>query len=295
MGPDLVVVVLKVRDYALWLGPPYLVALALGALLQLLWAQWRSRVVPVGRVSDPPALAAPGAGERRSQLAWDLWVRSLCYGLAPAALVLPLYLNGLLFVARLGGTLLVSALIVVGVSLLGQRRGGVPGPSRGGVPGTPSGIVPLPPRPAIALPNQLRSWWALFRQQLDRELNRFLLGGLLGGLILAWPPGVWLGEQLAGATLAAALLGAVLGLILPLNGGAVLLVVVALMTRGAGPAAVVSLLVAAPLLNWWDARRLAQQYGWPLLLWYLGLGVVGATLLGFALAQVPGSARLSNY
>ena len=299
MLPDWIVVVLKVRDYALWFGPPYLAALAVGAVLQMWWARRTAGPAPAPGSAAEAERAAPlqGAGVARSpaQSAYALWRRSLACGLAPAALLLPGYLNSLLLVARAGGTLLVGALMAVGAAFLGSR------PTTIDRPAAPAG-GPAPPvasaveaGPSAGARAQFTLAWRYFRQAVDAELNRFLLGAVVGGLIMAWAPGLWLGEQLSGATLPAAILGAALGLALPLNGGAVVPVIAALITRGAGPAAVVALLVAAPLLNWWDLRPLVRQYSWPHLLVYVGLGLVATSLLGFALAQLPGSARLSSY
>ncbi|MDE3076462.1 MAG: hypothetical protein KGJ86_13655 [Chloroflexota bacterium] len=94
---------------------------------------------------------------------------------------------------------------------------------------------------------------------IDRYANAMMMAAAVAGIIgYAIPDGLvsaWLGSAHWYSPMAGILLGAVI----PAGGGAEVIVAATLFAKGAGPAAILALIVAAPLVNVWALRRLAPN------------------------------------
>jgi hypothetical protein len=277
MIPDLAVLILKIRDYLVWLLPAYAGAILLTAALNLALARHAAR--PPGAPATPPGPGTPTAwllarllgGGQPPGAVLALWAATLSRALTPLALILTAAHDPLLAGLRLALALLLSA----GVAALAGRA---TTPAAG--PDPPVG--PAPPAGALTWP---RALWHEAGHLLDQTAGPLFAAALIGGLFTAWDPARAGVRALAGLGPWAAAPVAALTLLLPLPAGTDLPLVAALTTYNVPLPALLALMGGAPLFHAGRVRAVAARYGRPAAALYL----LGGLLLLIGLSMLLGA------
>jgi len=286
MIPDLAVLVLKIRDYLVWLLPAYAAAILLTAGLNT-WIARHSGRAPRG--PDTPTawlLARLLRGGPPPGPMLTLWVATLSRALTPLALILTAAHDPLLAGLRLALGLIVSG----GVAAL---AGHAASPSASIAP-----APPRPPEPATDTPpgthrNAARALWHEAGQIVDQTAGPLFAAALIGGLFTAWDPGRAGVRALAGLGPWAAGPVALLTLLLPLPAGTDLPLVRALTTYNVPLPALLALMGGAPLFHAGRVRAVAAHYGRVAAALYLSGGLILLIVLSMLLGTLfGGEARL---
>lgn len=276
MLPDLAVLLLKTRDYVLWMLPAYLA----GVLLTTAAALWLERQDPTGyaatRAMDPGTApeSAPTRDLAARLAAGDgagaLWILALGWSVTPLGLALAALFTPALALLRLGLGLALSAAL----ALVAARARPIAATARsaGAAEGSARSVGTLA---------RARAGGRAALGVVDHTAGPLLASAALGALLTAWPPALVAVRALAGAGPAAGWIGALAGFALPLPAGGEAPLVRALITYDAPTALAVALLLAAPLLNWRRLHVVRARYG--------ARAAAGYAALGLALSGAAGA------
>ncbi len=281
MIPDLAVLVLKIRDYLVWLLPAYAVAILLTAGLNT-WIARHAGRAPRG--PDTPTAWLLGRllrGGPPPGAVLALWAATLSGALTPLAVILTAAHDPLLAGLRLALGLILSGVVAAFAG-------------RAASPGTPT--HPLPPRPTEPAtdtppgtrPDLARALWREAGQLLDQTAGPLFAAALIGGLFTAWDPARAGVRALTGLGPWAAGPVALLTLLLPLPAGADLPLVAALTTYNVPLPALLALMGGAPLFNAVRVRDIAARYGRAAAALYLGGGLILLIVLSVLLGTLFG-------
>lgn len=280
---DIPVAVIKLRDYALWFGPAYLLALALGAATEVLFR--RLLALPAATLSTGGLLQTAAlpvltrmfpSGAVPARLL--LWLELVSASTTWLALIMTAALSWPLSLLRIGSALIVSALLAAIVpALLPLATNAQPVPPD----------VPAPAAlPEVALPRQ---WWRLFWARFDATNNAAILGVVLGAAVIGLSPRIYSMLTVALQAPASYVWGPVLGSLSWLVPGTDGPLLAAMQARGLDSAAIASML-GVSLAPFGLLRRLQRRYSWKLALGYTFvawlLAGTGAWLLSSAIGTL---------
>lgn len=310
---DLPVAAIKIRDYLFVFGPAYIIALLVGATIEV---ALNSRQAG----GDQPVASALGATAPAQQkrfnvaralagmfgyapadgvvpLAVYLWVRSVTASFTWLGLLLTAALSWPLSFIRLGFVLVASGLLAVVVPHLVKVRHiewdrawagepeNAPGDSRrargAGKRKSSTGSKPVGNDAGSAAPLHVQ-WWRAVNARVSESSNVALLGAALGALLMALSPALLASQALVSGP-AAYLWGALLATLSTLIPGTDAPLLSALNTRGLSDT-LLMLLLALGIANFGLLKGLWRTAGQRTTLVYttaaLLLAVVGAWLLG---------------
>ena len=288
---DWPVVLIKVRDYLLWFGPPYLLAVALGAAgavaLSRLW-------------SLPAALDGEGGKPVSDQLSYagrsllfDAWRRASRHSSTPQRLPMALYvwlmllshsvttvsilvtgaLSWRIAALRLGLLLIgAAALALLLRPLLRNTAYLTLGSLEEGTGG---------PRPGV-----IREWWRAVGHRFDQSSNGLALAVALGALVVGLSPQAyaWLSDM--EIAFLPPLMGAATGVLPPFLPGTEAPLLAALQSRGADATALTALLLGVSMAPWSLLREVREMSGLRGAVAYGLLAWLVAALLAWIFAPV---------
>lgn len=283
---DIPVAVIKLRDYALWFGPAYLLALALGAATEVLFR--RLLALPAATLSTGGLLQAAAlpaltrmfpSGAVPARLV--LWLELVSASTTWLALIMTAALSWPLSLLRIGSALIIAALLAAVVPIfLPMAKNAQPEQS------APPGALAPAALPEVALPRQ---WWRLFWARFDATNNAAILGVVLGAVVIGLSPRIYSLLTVALQAPASYIWGPVLGSLSWLIPGTDGPLLAAMQARGLESAAIASML-AVSLAPFGLLRRLQRRYSWKLALAYTLaawlLAGTGAWLLSSAIGTL---------
>lgn len=302
---DFPVLLLKFRDYLLWLGPLYLLALALDSATIICVRRLLRLPIPPEppeRKKGKPRRASVSLGIASAldsnalvlQIAWHIagrpqgawrvstrlyiWSALMSRSISWTGLLLASSVGWYFSIMRVGFSLLAASLLSLFAPIL-IARGGM-----NGVIIVPSISFTDEPENSDSRPGILREWWEFVQIRFTATGDVLLLGAGFGAAYIAISPSVTI---FIGSTLVAPisqLIGTVVGLLLPLFPGAEIPLVVAMQSRGIEIGALSALLLAATISSWRLAQDLYHQFGLRTALSY----TVVAGLIVFLLAFPAG-------
>lgn len=306
---DLPVLLLKLRDYVFWLGPLYLLSLALDAattvfvrrLLNLPTpaeaetpAQRRtSAELGVSSALDSSAIILQVAWHRagRPSGAWRvstrlyIWAALMSRSASWMALLMTSLLSLPLSVMRVGFGLLLASLLALLAPFLIDRVGVTRSTSSAGRMGTMIVPVQASQTEGRSPGNILREWWQLALARLAATSDTLLIGAGLGATFIALSPNVTSLLKAGLGTPVAELTGTVLGVLAPLLPGTELPLVVAMQSRGVEGRVIAALLLIVTVSNWRLARDLYHQFTLRIAILYIALA--GLLVLLLSLFAAP--------
>ena len=289
---DWPVVLIKLRDYLFWFGPPYLVALLLGAatevtvrkLLRLTVyrgkeaKKQRSDVAAKSGSTVPLAIALYRRLSSRSASPWQLpleyyvWLSVLSQSLTWTALLVTGALSWPLTALRLPLSFFLASLLALLLRFALSKSESVAVPlqwaSEEDEPGS------------VGLQQVLRDWWMGVRQRFDASSNSLVLTAGLGAIVVGLAPQYY--SWLTGAAVAPldTFMGAAAGVLLPFVPGTELPLLAALLVKGVHIDVVFALVLAASLSQPQIFGELRSKAGLRVGLLYMG----AAWLLAFGVA-----------
>jgi|GEM_PF-4814164 len=290
---DIPVVLIKLRDYLLWFGPAYLVAIGLGAVAEVALRRIQALSTPAGAAQREAA--HPGKVDTTERhLLLDIWLRGLrvtgrtksshdmplhlyiwssvtAHSFSWLALLVTAQISLALALLRLGFALIMASLLGALVPLFVSDREAYNTESPRSSEGVRAGLPHL-------------EWWRAFQKRFSESSNEFVLAAGLGALLFGLSPGLY---SVLGATLTAPLSylsGAALGIVTPFVPGTEAPLVAALQTKGVGPGAIIAFMLAVSATSWGLLRDIKRQFGTRTLTIYLLVTALLAALLG-ALAE----------
>ncbi len=290
---DIPVALIKLRDYALWFGPAYLLALILGTTAEVILRRLVRLPTATFSASDAShvpsgdALGSKDSGELPQTL-WSplmegifsqgnlpfrllLWLELISTSTTWLALIMTGALSWSLSLLRVGMTLSISAVLAAVVPTL------VPKVKNREV--APCSLQASNEIPGNALHKQ---WWRTFSARFDATNNTAILGVVLGAAVIGLSPRIY--SLLGGAFQApqsyiwGPLLGSI-SLLIPGTDGPLL---AAMQAKGLESASIACML-AVSLAPFGLLRRLKRNYSWKVAVTYVLaawlLAAIGAWLL----------------
>lgn len=229
-------------------------------------------------------LGVPTGPGTRVYVARQLWILITSATVTPLAVVLTAAFSPALTLLRLGGGLLVAALVAGGVTILARFA---PAPA----PVTPP--APIAPQRASVMTGAFPIlWWRHARGLFDATFSLLLLSALVGGLFTAWLPARTGLTWLVGQGALAALPTTLLTIAMPFPAGTEVPLLRALQTYDSPPAVLLAILLGAPLLNGPCLRAIAGVYGRRMAGYYLLLGLAGVLLISLLMSALFAGTRL---
>ncbi len=293
---DIPVALIKLRDYALWFGPAYLLALILGTTMEVILRRLLLRL-PTATLSAASPVSSGDALRRKdssemSQILWGtivgrifpqgnlpfrllLWLELISTSTTWLALLMTGALSWPLSLLRVGATLIISALLAAVVPTL------VPKVKDREV--APRSLQASNEAPDDALHKQ---WWRTFSERFDATNNTAILGVVLGAVVIGLSPRIY---SLLGGALQSPqsyiwgpLLGSI-SLLIPGTDGPLL---VAMQAKGLESTSIACML-AVSLAPFGLLRRLKRNYSWKVAVTYglaaWLLAAIGAWLISSAI------------
>lgn len=285
---DVPVALIKLRDYALWFGPAYLLALVLGTTSEVIVRRLfrlssavespASPRFPKPSESHDAFVSSDDAQERENsprlpRTLWSLmigrmfpggnlpfrlllWLELISTSITWLALVMTGALSWPLSLLRIGSTLIICAVLAAIVPIINPK--------------VDASVVALgreqtdsgPPGNALH-----KQWWRTFSTRFDVTSNSAILGAVLGAAVIGLSPRIY--SLLAGALqpppsyIWGSLVGSI-SLLVPGTDGPLL---AAMQAKGLESAAIACML-AVSLAPFGLLRRLRRSYGWRLAVTY---------------------------
>lgn len=269
---DFPVVLLKIRDYVLWLGPIYLLAIGLDAATEVTLRRLFNLSIPqpqpkpatqVKGVASSTKGSAPqlnlfleiwwrrtGRPGHTCVVAPQLYVWSIVVSQSVSWLTLLLIaaLSWPLSVMRIGFALILASLFALLVPLFMGRQADF--------------TFQLPIQDKDVQPASVAvAWWRVVQQRFEVTSNAFLLGAGLGAGFIGLAPGILSMLRFGFEPPLSYLSGAILGVIVPLMPGMELPLLVAMQSRGFDASALAALMLGVTAFNWQLFRFFLRQEG----------------------------------
>lgn len=309
---DVPVALIKLRDYALWFGPAYLLALVLGTTSEVIVR----RLLRLSSAAESPAspassrfpkpseshgafVSSDDAQERKNsprlpRTLWSLmigrmfpggilpfrlllWLELISTSITWLALVMTGALSWPLSLLRIGSTFIICAVLAAIVPIINPK--------------VEDGVVALGREQTDSQPpgNALhKQWWRTFSRRLDATSNSAILGAVLGAAVIGLSPRIY--SLLAGALqpppsyIWGPLVGSI-SLLIPGTDGPLL---AAMQAKGLESAAIACML-AVSLAPFGLLRRLRRSYGWRVAVTYALAAWLLASIGGWLLSSTIGS------
>ena len=293
---DLPVLLLKFRDYLFWLGPFYLLAVALDSatalcvrrllhlpqLAERKTTELRQASATLGIASTLDSegivlqvvwhMAGRPSGAWRVSTRLYVWStlvsRSVCW----TSLLLTSLLGLPLSLMRLGFGVFMASLLSLLTPLLIDRSGGM-------------GVMIVPvradPEEGASRPAVIREWWHSVQTRFEATADILLLGAGLGAAFIAISPSLTAFLRGSLVTPVSQVIGTAIGLLLPLLPGTELPLLVAMQSRGIEGGALSALLLVVTVSNWRLARDLYYQLSLRAAIAYMAMAGLIALLLSF--------------
>lgn len=284
---DLPVVLIKLRDYLLWLGPIYLLAVSLEAVLETLLRSRFGMSPPLGAAPGHrlALLAWPGEGRGavlsgRQSLRLDIWATVSARSVSLSALLLTGALSWPLSLLRLGLSLIVASLLA---AFMPAIAGGTATTELALLP-----VAPPPPAQAGSLRALFTQWWQIFKARFEVTSNGLLVSVALGAALIGLS--AQLADYLSVASRPAqspfgVVAGAVVGTALSpvVAPGMDAAILSAMQTRGL-EGVMLPLMLAVAASDLGLLRSLRARFGWKTVALYLLLVWVVASAAAWALS-----------
>lgn len=296
---DLAVVLIKIRDYLLWFGPVYLVAICLGATVEVSIRRFFNLPCLPGKPKDAPKGPKPAKiGPIESNLLFDLWWRfgasrgrtarglnhiplrlfvwlaTTSHSLSWLTLLLTAALSWPIALARLGFALILASLLSTLAPFLVSDQE----------------VRFRTPRRTTDAPSTsfLVEWWNMVKSRFMESSNDMVLGAGAGALLIGLAPGLysWVDQPLS------YVVGAGLGVLLPLLPGTDAPLLAAMQTKGVEPGAIAALILAVSATPWSLLRLLKGKLGVRAAVLYVIAVCVLAALLALAFSPIISAAGL---
>lgn len=293
---DLPVVLIKLRDYILWFGPAYLLAVGLGSALEVVVRRLLSlphrRVDQTGKEPDgTSALHAMDANlllqiwwhaAGRPLPAWKLpaqvylWLALTTHSLSWTSLFMTAALSWPLSALRLGVALIMASLLSLLLPVFASLKPLIlrPGPPE---------LSDIPVRST----RLLAQWWHTARLGFWAGSNSLLLGAASGAALIALAPNLFASLDAGLTSPLAYLVGAIVGLVAPLPPGTDAPLIAAMQTRGVEAGATMAFMLASSASTFGLLRQIREAFGLKAVVVYIilawGLTVAIAWLVSPAL------------
>ncbi len=223
---DLPVVLIKFRDYVLWFGPAYLLAIGLGAASEVVLRRWLK--LPLSKESsgrDAPLLygvwwhiGGRSASACRVPLNLYIWLTVTSEALSWIALLVTAALSWPLSLLRLGAVFILASLLALLVPLLplaNKERFVL-------IHDSVEYVTELPP---------YIEWWRGVSFRFGNSSNSLLLGAALGAAIIGLAPALYSLVSILTTAPISSLIGGAIGFVLPIVPGTDAPLLAALQTR----------------------------------------------------------------
>lgn len=282
---DLPVVAIKLRDYLLWFGPAYLLAIAIGAAAEV---ALRRLLKPTVTIEGPTSNEAnllyntwlyvagyPGSPHQVT-LSLYLWLEATSRSLSLVSLLVTAALSWPLALIRIGSGLILASLLAASVPALVARR---------------NFECVVSTEEAIGSSSLRNQWWQALKQRFDKTSNSLVLGAVLGAALIGLAPNLYalLNPGLGGPL--AYLLGPIIGTLSTLIPGPDIPLVIALQTRGAEGAAT-GIMLAVIVAPFDLIRQLKGRLGLRATAVYLAVAWSMAAIAAWLLNLIIGIASL---
>ena len=285
---DLPVVLIKLRDYLLWFGPAYLVAISLGAVAEVALRRLQALSAPAevaqretAHLRNPANAATterqlldilPGLIGRQKPshdlpLHLYIWSSVTSHSLSWLALLVMAQISWALALLRLGFALIMASLLgaLVPLFVADNQASNIESPR--------SSVAELRVLPHI-------EWWRAFQKRFSESSNEFVLAAGLGALLFGLAPGLYSVLGVAFATPLSYISGATLGILTPFVAGTEAPLVAALQTKGVGPGAIIAFMLAVSATPWGFLRDLTRRFGPRVAAIFVVIASILAALIG---------------
>lgn len=266
---DVPVVLIKLREYLLWFGPVYLIAISLGAVSEVIMrrllglpsadAEVPQKGGPTARnplTSINPNLVLLGwlrlAGRldpsQRVPLQLYLWASLTAQSVSWVALLVTAQFGWALSLLMLGFALMMASLLATLAPLI------IPG-------GRALSFEIAHAGDGSPAPKLHVEWWRAFQRRFNESSNGLILAAGLGALLFGLAPGIYSTFKVALAAPLSYLFGSAVGILGLFAPGTDAPLLAALQTRGGDSGAFIALMLAVPVSSWSLLRELKGVAG----------------------------------